>query len=90
MFQLISIIRSFLSELFFDHQDEAKFSSPRFNIFKWSKFMLVMASFAVNLFVIPKLFGLGLEHAKLQEETEQVKLELAHCKATLGSVFVSP
>lgn len=62
MFQLISLIRSFLVELFFNSPEEANFKHPKFNIKKWLVYIAVMLSFVVNALAIPRLAGLAVEH----------------------------
>lgn len=76
MTHLISIIRSFLAEIFFKNKDEATFGHPKFNLFKWLKFAAVMASFVLNLFALPKLVNLGIEHTTLLTKCEQLENKL--------------
>ena len=74
MFQLISVLRSFLKELFFNSEEESDFKHHKFNLKKWCGYALVMASFGINILLIPKLVSLSVSHAKLEEELT-LKLE---------------
>ena len=71
MFQLISVLRSFLKELFFNSEHEANFNHHKFNLKKWCAYMLVLGSFAVNFLAVPKLVELSVSHTKLEEELTQ-------------------
>lgn len=83
MTHLISIIRSFLSELFFKNKEEAEFGHPKFNIFKWIKFSLVLFSFVLNIFAIPKLTNLAVEHRDLILKHEKLELKLKETEGRL-------
>ena len=76
MFQLISIVRSFLVELFFNSPEEAEFKNPKFNIKKWLLYIVVMLSFVVNALAIPRLATLAVEH-------HDVKVGLESCTTDL-------
>lgn len=76
MTHLISIIRSFLAEIFFKSKEEAMFGHAKFNLFKWMKFAIVMISFVLNIFTLPKLVNLVIEHATLLTKYEQLEVKL--------------
>lgn len=76
MFQLISIVRSFLVELFFNSPEEADFKNPKFNIKRWFLYIAVMLSFVINALAIPRLASLAVEH-------HEVKAGFDSCSADL-------
>lgn len=83
MFQLISMIVSFLKEVFFKNKGQADFKNTEFDITRWVLYILVLTSFVINTVAMPRLFILGVKAVRLQTQIEQLERENKTYKDTI-------
>ena len=89
MFQLISIIISFFREIFFRNKKETDFKSPEFNLVKYTAFTMVILSFVINLFAVPKLVRLAHKQVEMQEQLVSRQDRIVELEWVIGGLTES-
>ena len=91
MFKILSALIPFIKELFFDHKDEANFTSSRFNAKKWLSFALFIIALVLLMFETQRLFSLSLDYVHLQDQNklllkkqEEIQIALAKSEKELS------
>jgi hypothetical protein len=73
MLKLLSMLSYFFKELFFDSKEEYDIKSSKFNIRKTLAFTLTFTSFALNMFLVNRIYDLATENIKLTEEVTKLQ-----------------
>lgn len=80
MFHILKLLYIMIRELLFD-PGESDFKSKKFNPRKFTVLIIIMMSFAMNIWLIGRFYNVATELHELQENPEAFCTQFNHTKA---------